>query len=173
MKDGEENLWFQELYLRFSKPLVHFACRAGIEPEISKEIMHQAFCLLLTKYDELKDRHTNIPGWLIKVNSNLIKKELSALRRRYELPLTDWLEVPVEDHYHFPLRDMLPAGLSERHKEILALCYEDQLSYREIAARMNITEGYVGVLLGRARQEFKKLYESENTRFGRGISFFS
>ena len=173
MIDREESLWFQELYLRFAKSLVRLSCRAGIELEISKEIMQQAFYLLLIKYDSLKDWHTNLPGWLIKTNSNLIKKELNAPRRKHEIPLADWLEVPVEDHYHFPLGDLLPAGLSERHKEILVLCYEEQLSYREIAARMNISEGYVGVMLGRARQELKKLYESENKRLERGVKIFS
>lgn len=173
MGNSEENLWFQELYLRFAKPLVHFACRAGIEPEISKEIMQEAFCLLLAKYDDLKEWHTNLTGWLIKTNSNLIKRELSAPRRKYEVPLADWLEVPVEDQYHFPLRDLLPAGMSERHREILVLCYEEQLSYQEIARRMDITEGYVGVLLGRARQEMKKRYESENKRLERGVPFLS
>ena len=53
------------------------------------------------------------------------------------------------------------------------MCYEEQLSYREIAARMNISEGYVGVMLGRARQELKKLYESENKRLERGVNIFS
>lgn len=38
---------------------------------------------------------------------------------------------------------------------------------------MDITEGYVGVLLGRARQELKKLYESENRRLARGVPFIS
>ena len=65
MTDREESLWFQELYLRFAKSLVHLSCRAGIELEISKEIMQHAFCLLLVKYDSLKDWHTNLPGWLI------------------------------------------------------------------------------------------------------------
>ena len=102
MTDREESLWFQELYLRFAKSLVRLSCRAGIELEISKEIMQQAFYLLLIKYDSLKDWHTNLPGWLIKTNSNLIKKELNAPRRKHEIPLVDWLEVPVEDHYHFP-----------------------------------------------------------------------
>ena len=174
MKNREESLWFQEMYLRFSKALVQFSCRAGIEPEISKEIMQQAFYLLLVKYDSLKERqHPNLPGWLIKVNSNLVLKELGSARRRHEIPFADWLEIPTEDRYHFPLRDLLPAGLSPRYKEILVLCYEEQLSYQEIAGRMDITEGYVGVLLGRARQELKKLYESENRRLARGVPFIS
>ena len=171
MNNKEDSLWFQDLYLRFSKPLVHFGCRAGIELEISKEIMQQSFYLLLVKHEDLKARqHPNLPGWLIKTNSNLIRQELRSARRRYEVPLADWMEPSAEDRYHFPLRDLLPAGLSERHQEILVLCYEEQLSYRAIAQRMGITEGYVGVLLGRARQELKKLYESENKRFARGVS---
>ena len=91
MKNREESLWFQEMYLRFSKALVQFSCRAGIEPEISKEIMQQAFYLLLVKYDSLKERqHPNLPGWLIKVNSNLVKKELRSARRR----LSPWCSTP-------------------------------------------------------------------------------
>jgi len=173
MENRDEELWFQELYLRFAKPLVQFSCRSGIELEISKEIMHQAFFTLLTKYDELKTWHPNLIGWLITTNGKLAKKELASARRKYELPLEDWMEIPTEDRYQVPLRDLLPAGLSERHKEILVLYYEEQLSYREIAARMNITEGYVGVLLGRARREMKKLYESENKRLERGVPFMS
>lgn len=173
MNNREEILWFHELYLRFAQPLFRLSCRSGIEPEISKEIMQQAFYMLLVKYDELKTWHPNLVGWLIKTNGNLIKKELGSARRKYEVPLADWMDVPAEDVYHFPLRDLLPAGLSERHREILCLCYEDQLTYREISVRMNISEGYVGVLLGRARQELKKLYESENKRLERGVTFLS
>ena len=174
MMNHEENVWFHELYLRFSKPLVQFARRAGIEPEISVEIMQDAFCHLLVKYDELKaKRHPNLIGWLIKTNSNLIKSELSSPRRKVEVPFSDWLDAPAEDRYHFPLRDLLPAGLSEPHKEILVLCYEEQLSYKEIAQRMGMSEGYVGVMLGRARKAMKKLYLSEEKRFSRNIRYFS
>ena len=102
MTDREESLWFQELYFRFAKSLVRFSCRAGIELEISKEIMQQAFYLLLVKYDSLKDWHTNLPGWLIKTNSNLIKKELNAPRRKHEIPLADWLEVQWKINITFP-----------------------------------------------------------------------
>ena len=115
MNNREESLWFQELYLRFAKSLVGLSCRAGIELEISKEIMQQAFYLLLVKYDDLKTWHPNLPGWLINTNGKLIKKELGSARRKHEILFADWLDVPTEDQYHFPLRDLLPSGLSELH----------------------------------------------------------
>jgi predicted DNA-binding protein YlxM (UPF0122 family) len=34
----------------------------------------------------------------------------------------------------------MPAGLSQRHKTILVLRYEDRLSYKEIAEQMGISQ---------------------------------
>lgn len=167
----QENDWFHELYTTFSKHLVRLGLRSSIELEISKELMQQTFFLLLVKYEQIKAANRNIPGWLIKTNHNLIKQELSSARRRYEVSMAEWFDASCEDTYHFPLRDMLPAGLTERHQTILIFRYEEQLSYREIAQQMDISEGYVGVLLGRALQEFRKLYLSEQARFAKGISF--
>lgn len=164
---------FCALYNTFSKRLVQLGLRASIELEISKELMQQAFVLLLVKYDEIKESNRNVPGWLIKTNHNLIKRELSSARRKYEVSMAEWFDAPSEDVYHFPLRDVLPTGLTPRHQTILVLRYEDQLSYREISHRMDISEGYVGVLLGRALQEFRRLYMSEQARITNGIIFLT
>lgn len=168
---SQENNWFQNLYETFARRLVQLGVRSGVELEISKELMHQAFVLLLVKYDNIKDR--NLPGWLIKTNHNLIRRELSSARRRYEVSMYEWFDAPSEDVYHFPLKDILPTGLTQDHQTILVLRYEDQLSYKEIAQRMNISEGYVGVLLSRARRELRALYESEEKRLARGVHFTS
>ena len=168
---SQENNWFQDLYEKFAKRLVQLGVRSGVELEISKELMHQSFVLLLVKYEDIKDR--NLPGWLIKTNHNLIRRELSSARRRYEVSMYEWFDAPSEDVYHFPLKDILPSGLPPDHQTILVLRYEEQLSYKEIAQRMNISEGYVGVLLGRALQELRKLYASEERRLARGVHFAS
>lgn len=85
----------------------------------------------------------------------------------------EWFDAPSEDVYHFPLKDVMPAGLTERHQTILVLRYEERLSYKEIAQRMDISEGYVGVLLSRALKELQKLYESEEKRLARGATFIA
>jgi len=164
---------FHNLYVTFSKRLIQFSLRAGIELEISKELMQQAFLLLIVKYDKIIETNRNIPGWLIKANQNLIRKELTCSRRKYEVSMYEWFDASSSDVYHFPLKDVMPAGLTERHQTILVLRYEERLPYKEIAQRMDISEGYVGVLLSRALKELRKLYESEEKRLARGTTFIA
>ena len=158
---------FQHLYDTFGKTLVRYGLHHGVELEISKELTHQAYLLLLVKYDEIILRHRNLSGWLIKTNHNLIKRELKSARRRYEVSMYDTFDYPSQEVYQFPLGDIMPAGMSQRHKTILVLRYEDRLSYKEIANQMGISPGYVGVLLSRALQELRKLYDSEEKRLSR------
>ena len=85
--------------------------------------------------------------------------------------MPEGFEPPSLEEYRFPLGDTLPAGLSQRHKTILVLRYEEQLSYKEIAPRMKISEGYACVLTRRALKELRKLLASEEKRLNRGICF--
>lgn len=164
---------FQHLYDTFGKSLVRYGLHHGVEIEISKELTHQAYLLLLVKHDEIILRHKNLPGWLIKTNHNLIKRELKSARRKYEVSMSDDFDFPSPEVYQFPLGDIMPAGLSQRHKTILVLRYEDRLSYKEIADRMGISPGYVGVLLSRALQDLRKLYDSEEKRLSRDGNFIA
>ena len=164
---------FQTLYETFAKRMVKYGLRQGVELEISKELMHEAFLLLLIHHDEIIEKHSNLPGWLIKTNHNLIKRELKSARRKYEVAMCENFDFPSREVYQFPLGDIMPAGLTLRHKTILVLRYEEQRSYKEIASRMGISTGYVGVLLSRALQELRKLYASEEKRMGRGSTFIA
>ena len=164
---------FQVLYETFAKKLVQYGMRQGVELEISKELTHQAFLLLLGKHDEIIKKHKNLPGWLIKTNHNLIKRELKSARRRYEVAMSEDFDFPSPEVYQFPLGDIMPTGLSQRHKTILILRYEDRLSYKEIADQMGISPGYVGVLLSRALQELRKLYDIEEKRLSKDSTFIA
>lgn len=164
---------FQALYETFAKRMVKYGLRQGVELEISKELMHEAFLLLLIHHDEIIEKHSNLPGWLIKTNHNLIKRELKSARRKYEVAMCENFDFPSQEVYQFPLGDIMPAGLTPRHKTILVLRYEEQCSYKEISSRMGISTGYVGVLLSRALQELRKLYTSEEKRLGRDSTFIA
>lgn len=154
----------REIYEKYAKALVKFGLRSGIELAISMELMQNSFTLLIVKHAQIKQKHNNLAGWVIKTNSNLIKRELSCPRRKHEVPLEDWLQAAYMDQYHFSLLDLIPKGLSSRQRTALVLFYEEDLSYKEIAAQMGISESYVGVTLTRARQELKKLYLTEEKK---------
>ena len=98
----DEAMWFQDLYQTYARHLVKLSMRSIGDWETAKDLMQQTFFLLLVKMDTIRE-HPNIPGWLFKTNSNLIKRELNSSRRRLEVPLLDWMEVPDGNQYHFPL----------------------------------------------------------------------
>jgi RNA polymerase sigma factor (sigma-70 family) len=68
----------------------------------------------------------------------------------------DDVELAPPDEADFPLLALLVRaglhGLSEADQEVLRLCYEEQLSYEQIAARLGVTQQAVGPRLTRARQ---------------------
>ena len=80
-------------------------------------------------------------------------------------------EPPSLTEYRIPLRDILPAGMPEKYKTIIALRYEQQLPYKEIAPRMKISEGYACVMLRRALKDLQKRLTSEEKRLKRDICF--
>lgn len=167
----DEAMWFQDLYQTYARHLVKLSMRSIGDWETAKDLMQQTFFLLLVKMDTIRG-HPNIPGWLFKTNSNLIKRELNSLRRRLEVPLPDWMEISDGNSYHFPLKDLLPRGLTKHQEKILVQFYEENLTYKEIAEQWGITEDHVGVLLYRAKKKLKILYEAEEKRLSRGVRSF-
>lgn len=165
----------KEIYEKYAMAMVKFGMRSGVNSERAKELMHDAFALLISKHGEIKKRHNNLAGWVIKTNSNLIKREHRAakLKREFEISFEEWMVASKPDNYRFSLRELIPKGLSEDKETALVLFYEEDLSYKEISARMEISEGYVGALLSRARGELKELYEAEEKRLARGVCFVS
>ena len=160
---------FHELYERFAKRLVIYGIHAGVELEISRELTHQTFLLLLSNYDKILKKHRNFAGWVIKTNHNLVHWELASNRRKYEILMPERYEPPGLTEYRMPLRDILPVGMPEKYKTIIALRYEQQLPYKEIAPRMKISEGYACVMLRRALKDLRKRLQSEEKRLKRGI----
>jgi RNA polymerase sigma-70 factor (ECF subfamily) len=128
----------------------------------------------LPRYDADK---SNARTWLYKIAERLI---IDALKKRRQLQAREVLgfdslsgggeegEAPVrlepEDDVELPppeeadqplfgalVREAM-RGLSSADQEILRLCHYEQLSYEEIARRLNITQQAVGPRLTRARQ---------------------
>ena len=173
-KDGDNIMpdqEFRELYEKFAKKLVQYGLYAGVELETSKDLTHHAYLLLLCNYEKIRKRHSNFAGWLIKTNHTLVYRELVSNRRKYEVPMPEGFDPPSLIEYRMPLRDILPAGMPEKYKTIIALRYEEQLPYKEIAPRMNISEGYACVMLRRALKDLRKRLRSEEKRLKRGICF--
>lgn len=113
-------------------------------------------------------RTENLAGWLYRVASRLGYNALRGSRRRnrYEIEaIRDALErQPAENPARIVEQRQEQAGVREvlqrmplRDVQILVLRHSG-LSYKEIAATLEITLGSVGTLLARAEKRFETLY---------------
>lgn len=104
-------------------------------------------------------------AWLYRtaVREALDEWRRRARQSRFEKLFSAFREAPPtpehlysEDVRKLRVRTILSA-LSQRHSELLLLRSEG-LSYRELAATLNINPGYIGSLLARAQVDFRKEY---------------
>jgi RNA polymerase sigma-70 factor (ECF subfamily) len=111
----------------------------------------------------------NLGGWLYRVASNLGYNLLRAKRRRknYE-EKAGLLDEPVIQHILNPAQAVEIASERKRVRNILSelslreaqviILRHSGLSYKEIAATLNVAPSSVGTLLARAEERFETLY---------------
>ncbi len=147
--------WFDTLYTENYERLKKIACRSLGSEAIAEEIVQEAFLILLCKHDEVKV-HPNSAGWLVIAVQNLIKNELNRACIRREVAIT---EEPMDHRYiaNEKLEDVLPAGLTEEERDILIWYFDYQLSHKEIAVKLEISEGACRTRLYRAKEHVKNL----------------
>ncbi len=104
-------------------------------------------------------------AWLFKVcRSRVIDlqrkaKPMQTLTPRHEAVLPDPARTPYESALHRDAADPLPAmmaRLTDRQREALRLKFQEDMSYRDIAGVMNLTEGNVGFILHTALKTLGK-----------------
>ena len=117
-------MWFDELYIKYSKKMVSIAMRLGFSREEAEELMQDAFLLLLSKSDRFQSGHENPGGFLMKSLKNLIGTQLRHKKIFQFVPYEEMPESSAADTYFSSLKDQLPAELSEEDKTILAARYE-------------------------------------------------
>lgn len=97
-------------------------------------------------------------AWFIRVTLNCSKTSLSSFWKTKVSELDENIALPEVDK-----EDLSCAlkELSKRHRAVLHLFYYEDLSTKQIADCMNLSEGNIRMLLTRARRELKKILEKE------------
>lgn len=107
----------------------------------------------------------NVRAWLFRVATNLaqnLHRGESRARRREEAaapPLPPGV-TPEQLELQWQVHEALGA-IDPRSRRVLLL-FAEGFSYREIASITGVEPGYVGVLMHRARLEFRKHFEQPN-----------
>ena len=119
----------------------------------------QIVSLKLLRYDGEFESEEHIKRWLIRVTVNECRRLLTAPFFTRHVSLEDYaktLSFPGYEHEELFLEVMkLPA----KYRVVIHLFYNEELSVREIAAALNISETAVTSRLQRARKKMKQNLE--------------
>ncbi len=151
----------EELFAALESPLLSYALRLAGDAGVAEDIVQEAFMRLHAQFDEVREPRR----WLYRTVHNL------ALNQRRQAGKTVPLGLPSEDGAPGandttdpqPLPDEQIArwegiglvrlsleSLDARSRELVRLKFNEELSYKEISARMGLNIGHVGYLLHHA-----------------------
>jgi RNA polymerase sigma factor (sigma-70 family) len=149
----------EELFAALESPLLNYALRLAGELSVAEDIVQEAFMKLHAQFEQVREpRH-----WLYRSVHNL------ALNHRRAAGKIISLDSKVEESEHNDAADPQPLpdeqiarlegiglvrlglkALDERSREVVRLKFTENLSYKEISARMGLKMGHVGYLLHHA-----------------------
>ncbi|MGN2371668.1 RNA polymerase sigma factor [Clostridium cagae] len=135
----------------------------GASKEDAEDIMQETFIKTYENIDILIGG--NLKAWMFKVSIN--KFYTLYKKSRINLFLTDELSYTLKSDFEISDIDnsidinKVLSKMSESHKNLLILKYSMDLSYNNIGKLLNISEGSAKTLCYRARNVFKKIWESE------------
>lgn len=153
--------WFAEILRVYEKPLLRFAI-SKVPNVVAQELTQESF-LRLWKEDPIRLKEHEGP-WLFHVCRNLcldwLKSEGKRKSQRVEhLQLVDPAEPALQQMIELQQANQLSKkmeSLSENHREVLKLKFQDGFSYKEIAEITGHSESYVGVLIHEAVKDLRQ-----------------
>ena len=155
------NTSIRELFDSVGPPLLRYLRRMMGSRAEAEEIVQDTFLKLHCRIEQGDPELTNARAWLFRVATNQAR-DFERERKVRERDGAEWAVVSVTDfESHVESRQITRRALSRlpRRKRQVLLLWSEGFSYREIADITGVEPGYVGVLLQRARAEFRKEYD--------------
>jgi RNA polymerase sigma-70 factor (ECF subfamily) len=156
---GRETI--EELFTALESPLLGYALRYTGEPGLAEDVVQEAFMKLHSQFEQVRSPRQ----WLYRTVHNLALNQRRRAGKTVSLPASDEGENPSAAETADPallpdeqiirlegiglVRISLDA-LDERSRELVKLKFNDELSYKDIAARTGLTTGNVGFILHHA-----------------------
>ena len=114
----------------------------------AEDVTQEVFLRFIQKYESLKsDEH--IKAWLIRVTLNCSKSIFMGAWNRKTVPLTDEIsfDTPEKSEVYFAVQ-----SLPSKYRAVIHLFYYEDMSVKEIAAAMGLTQSTVKSRLFRGRE---------------------
>lgn len=157
LKQGDD-MAFTQIYDRYSGPLYIFAFRKLKNEEEAKDVVQEIFIVLWNKHAEL-NFHSSLSSYLFKAVHNralnlfVHQKYHDAYISSFEAYLENYAKDADELLMEKELAGIIDqeiARLPEKMREIFVLSRKEQLSHKEVAERLGISELTVKTQIKRA-----------------------
>jgi len=167
IKEDLSSLSFEGIYRKFRKPILNYVSRTVKNEDLAEELTQEIF-LKAFKYQETYRDQFSISTWLWSIARNTIIDWKRKSRPAYEASA-----FVIRNHEHFDIeqapdqtincedriikteiRDAIfeiTKNLTEMQKQVILLRIIDQLSYQEIAQKLNLSLSAVKCLFHRAK----------------------
>lgn len=166
---AETSASFERLFYEYWAPIYRLLLRLVIDPAEAEDLALETFLRLYQRHPA-PGKEFNTRGWLHRVATNLGLHSIRSFKRRehYEIaagkgafeeaPENHPSEILDEKEDHRFARLTL-AQMNPRQAELLVMRYSG-MTYKDIAAALNLSPTSIGPLLLRAEQEFEKRYRA-------------
>ncbi len=152
-----------ELYKKYYKPVFRTAYYCIKNKEIAKELTNEAFIIAFEKFNTLKDI-SNFKSWICVIALNLTKEYIKKNSKLYFIEDYDNLNLKsdnleneiiekIDNQEKLNKVKYALNKINQHHKEIIILRYYENMSYIEIADKLNISVGTVKSRLNRSKKE--------------------
>lgn len=153
---------FAELYATYHRRLLRYVRRRVNENHIAEDLTHEAFTRALSGIDNFRDG-ARFYSWLIGIARHLLIRHYRDTGRITSFTLIDagHADAPELQLMRRVDHDYMTAALGRvraRHREVLRLREDEELSYEAIAERLGIPLTTVPPLLHRARLALRREY---------------
>jgi RNA polymerase sigma-70 factor (ECF subfamily) len=157
-----ERLIFDDLYKKYAKKILKFISCKGIETMDAEDITSRVFVKALDNFRNYEDRGYSFGTWLFKVASNEVSQFYRDLNKTQMVPLSmEDFNVLEEESLSSERNEVLQSilnNLSKKEKTIIQLRYFENLSFREIAEILSISESNAKVRCFRTIEKMRKLF---------------
>jgi len=174
---GDAEAW-GELYREFAPAIFRFCRRALPTKEDAEDATMEIFVKVREKLGQY-DPERPFSAWLYRVAANHCWDLLRRRRVRQDLETEDAESLPLEHPDPGQLEQLMTertgqevraalGKLPMRARMALVLRYYAEMSYDEIAATLGIRRAFVGVVLLRARHQFREVLVRGTARAAAG-----
>ena len=152
----------EELIEAYQKSLYAAAFNICRNTDDANDVVQDTFIQYYTTKKQFQDEE-HLKAWLLRVAINRAKDISRSFWKKNRLSIEDYADaVPFESREETGLFEAV-MRLPEKYREVIHLYYYEDLSIKETARILRITEGSVKMRLSRGRSFLRVIFNGEHS----------